>query len=169
MNGCREFRQTIIRFFSGDLAENEEKLLNKHIRECGRCKKEFLFHKEMAFMLKNRPLSEAPESVIEKVLSLIPEKKLVYAKPYFNWRIILSISCVAVAWGIAVITIYFPPPLSFINIFVNKLILMIIKYLSLVKNPYFLIGVVAYSIVFSLSSIFFFWKTQVREAAFSRI
>lgn len=163
MNGCREFRRLIIRFFSKDLTETEEQELNKHIMECANCKKEFVLHEQLDSMLKNRPISEAPTRIIQRVLSLIPEKREVYERPIFNWQIAICILCIVVAWSIAVTTIYFPPQLGFITIFVQKL-LLIPKYTSIIETPYFIVAVVIYSIVFSLCSVLFFIGSQLREA-----
>lgn len=163
MNECREYRRMIVRFFSRDLTREEEKILNGHLEICERCKKEFELQEQTESMLQKRPLSEAPVAVIERVLSIIPERKEVYARPSFNWRVAVSIAYGIAAWVIAVLTVHFAPQPGAISAFIERVSTTMTHFSLTLESPSFIIGTVIYSLVVSLSTLFIFWRSQLRR------
>jgi len=163
MNECREYKRMIVRFFSRDLTKEEEKILNGHLKRCERCKKEFELQEQTESMLRNRPLSEAPVAVVERVLSIIPERKEVYARPSFNWRVAVSIAYGIAAWVIAVLTVHFASQPGAIDAFIERVSTTMIHFSLTLESPSFVIGTVIYSLVVSFSTLFIFWRSQLRQ------
>jgi len=165
MNECREYRQMIVRFFSKDLTKEEEKILNGHLERCEMCKKEFVLQEQMESILQKRPLSEAPVAVIERVLSIIPERKEVYARPSFNWRVAVSIAYGIAAWLIAALSFHLAHQPGGIGAFIERMSTTMIHFSLTLESPSFVIGTVIYSLVVSLSSLFIFWRSQLRQVS----
>jgi len=165
MNECREYTQMIVRFFSKDLTGEEEKILNEHLEICEKCKKEFILQEQMEFILQKRPLSEAPVAVIEKVLSIIPERKEVYARPYFNWRVAVSIAYGIAAWVIAALSFHLAHQPGGIGAFIERMSTTMTHFSLTLESPSFIIGTVIYSLVVSLSTLFIFWRSQLRQVS----
>ena len=163
MNECREYRRMIVRFFSRDLTKEEEKILNGHLERCEMCKKEFVLQEQMESILQKRPLSEAPVAVIERVLSIIPERKEVYARPSFNWRVAVSIAYGIAAWVIAILTVHFARQPGAIDAFIERMSTTMTHFSLTLESPSFIIGTVIYSLVVSLSTLFIFWRSQMRQ------
>ena len=163
MNECREYRRMIIHFFSRDLTRKEENILKEHLERCEVCKKEFVLHGEMESMLKKRPLSKAPVAVIERVLSIIPERKEVYARPHFNWRVAVSITSVVAAWIIVSLTHYFTRQPGVLSTFIEGMSTTMTNFSLNFTKPSFIIGTILYSLVVSFSTLFIFWRSQLRK------
>ena len=169
MNLCKEFGEMIVRFFLKDLTKDEEKALNNHIGKCKKCKKEFLLQEEVESMLIKRPLSKAPVDIIERVLSIIPERQEIYERFHFNWKLAVCFSPVIVAWIITGFTIYFIYQPDVITTFIERVLTMMTRFPSVLKSLPFIIGVVIYSLLFSLSSLLFFWRSQLGQVQRVRI
>ncbi|MCK4330329.1 zf-HC2 domain-containing protein [candidate division WOR-3 bacterium] len=163
MNECREYRRMIIHFFSRDLTGEEEKILKEHLGRCEECKKEFVLQGEMESILQKRPLSKAPVAVIERVLSIIPERKEVYARPHFNWRVAVSIASVVAAWIIVSLTHYFTRQPGVLSTFIEVMSTTMTNFSLNFTKPSFIIGTVIYSLVVSFSTLFIFWRSQLRK------
>ena len=163
MNKCREYRRMIVRFFSKDLTKEKEKILNEHLEICEKCKKEFILQEQMEFILQKRPLSEAPAVVIERVLSIIPERKEVYARPSFNWVAVVSIAYGIAASVIAAFTVYLARQPGAISAFIERMSTTMTHFSLTLESPSFIIGTVIYSLVVSLSTLLIFWWSQLRR------
>ncbi len=163
MNECGEYRQMIVRFFSRDLTMGEEKRLKEHLEICERCKKEFELQKQMESMLRERPLSEAPAAVIERVLAIIPERKAVYVRPHLNWRVAVSIAYGIAAWVIAVLSFHLTRQPGAIGALIERVSTTMVHFSLTLESPSHIIGIVIYSLVVSLLSLFIFWRSQVRR------
>ena len=163
MNECREYRRMIIHFFSRDLTSEEEKILKDHLERCEECKKEFVLQEKMESILLKRPLSSAPVAVIERVLSIIPERKEVYARPYFNWKVAVSIASVVAAWVIVAITHYFTHQPGVLSTFIEGIPTMMTNFSLNFTKPSYIIGTVVYSLIVSSSTLFIFWRSLLSE------
>lgn len=163
MNECGKYRQMIVRFFSRDLTGEEEKILKGHLEICERCKKEFELQKQMESMLQNRPSSEAPTAIVERVLALIPERKEVYARPYLNWRVVVSVAYGIAAWLIAALSFHLAHQPGGIGAFIERVLTAMTHFSLTLGSPSFIIGTVIYSLVVSLSSLFIFWRSKMRQ------
>lgn len=165
MNECKEYRRMIVQFFLRDLTGEEENTLKEHLEKCEVCKEEFLFQEKMETMLKNRPLSKAPIAVIEKVLSIIPERKEVYVRPYFNWRVAVSIASVTVAWVITAFTLYFARKPGDISAFIEGIPTAVTDFSLNFTKPSYIIGTIIYSLIVSSSALIIFWRSQLRQVS----
>ncbi|MCK4352350.1 zf-HC2 domain-containing protein [candidate division WOR-3 bacterium] len=153
MSECRGFRKLIVRYFSKDLSNDEEKLLREHLAKCSTCKQEFVLQQEIETMLVHRPLVEAPAGIVERVLSLIPEQEAVYAQPFLNWRPVVAAAFGAVAWVVVAIILYFNPQPVMFSSWVDRLTMALNHFSFDIRNPFIMWGTVAYSVLFSISSL----------------
>ncbi|MCK4595875.1 hypothetical protein KAT73_03765, partial [candidate division WOR-3 bacterium] len=101
--------------------------------------------------------------VIERVLSIIPERKEVYARPYFNWKVAVSIASVVAAWVIVAITHYFTHQPGVLSTFIEGIPTMMTNFSLNFTKPSYIIGTVVYSLIVSSSTLFIFWRSQLRE------
>jgi len=111
---CQEFDKLIIDYIEGDLASNQNKVVEDHLKHCHKCKIAFEKYNEIILNTNQLPNFRCPDTVIEKVYSSIPVKKRRIPRPMkIYWNISKSLSwkiryAVAAAAVILTVLMFYP-------------------------------------------------------------
>ncbi len=69
MIGCREIEVLIEKLLNQDITRNEKRNIQKHIRKCPDCRKEFEKWQKIESILSGFPSQRCPDKVVDKIYS----------------------------------------------------------------------------------------------------